>query len=252
MEETSKDKILTSLIKAIKSNDFSNKREINKYLQVKEELSVYQDKLVLRGSRVIIPENLQSKVVKIAHEGHLGIVKPKQLIRDRVWFPGIDKMIENEIKQCSACQLVNSGGYRPEPLKMSEFPDYAWKKLQIDFHCLPDGKQLLGTIDLFSSFPIVEEVPTTAYNYVIPKLEATFSLIGFPEEIRTDNGPQFQGQHFKDFCDKYGIKHIKTTPEWPQANGKIENFNKNLRKLIQKAYISNVNWLSELNSFLRL
>ncbi len=30
----------------------------------------------------------------------------------------IDKMVENEIKQCSTCQLVNSGGYRPEPLKM--------------------------------------------------------------------------------------------------------------------------------------
>jgi hypothetical protein len=40
-------------------------------------------------------------------------------------------------------------------------------------------------------------------------------------------------------------------PEWPQANGKIENFNKNLRKLIQKAYINNVSWSSELNSFLR-
>ena len=87
-----------------------------KFLQVKDELSVYQDKLVLCGSRVVIPESLQSRVVKIAHEGHLGIVKTKQLIRDRVWFPGMDKMVENEIKQCSACQLVNSGGYRQEPL----------------------------------------------------------------------------------------------------------------------------------------
>ncbi len=61
---------------------------------------------------------------------------------------------------------------------MSEFPEHAWQKVQIDFHCLPDGKELLGVIDLFSSFPIVEEVPTSAYNYVIPKLEVMFSLIG--------------------------------------------------------------------------
>ena len=117
---------------------------------------MYQDKLVLRGSTVVIREKLQLRVVKIAHEGHLGVIKTKQLIRDRVWFPGIDKMVENEIKQRSACQLVNSGDYRPEPLKMSEFPDYAWQKLQIDFHCLPDRKELLGVIDLFSSFPIMK------------------------------------------------------------------------------------------------
>ena len=78
-----------------------------------------------------------------------------------------------------------------------------------------------------------------------------FSLIGFPGFFCTDNGPQFQGHHFKEFCEKYGIKNVKTTPEWPQANGKIENFNKNLRKVIQKSHINNVNWFSELNSFLR-
>jgi hypothetical protein len=32
--------------------------------------------------------------------------------------------------------------------------------------------------------------------------------MGFPEEIRTDNGTSFQGQHFKEFCHKYGIKHV--------------------------------------------
>jgi hypothetical protein len=110
-EETSEDKTLISLIKPIKSNDFSNNRNLNKYLKIKDELSVFQNKLVLRGSRIVIPESLQSKALKIAHEGHLGIVKTKQLIRYRVWFPGIDKMVETEIKQCSACQLVNICGY---------------------------------------------------------------------------------------------------------------------------------------------
>jgi hypothetical protein len=44
---------------------------------------------------------------------------------------------------------------------------------------------------------------------------------------------------------------VKTTPEWPQANGKVENFNNNLRKLIQKSFINNTDWNSELNGFLR-
>ena len=251
MDATSQDMTLQAVIQAIKKNDFSNNQNLKYYKRFKDELSIYQDKLVLRGSRIVVPEKYWSQMVKIAHEGHLGIVKTKQLIRDRIWFPHIDKMVENEIQQCKACQLVGSSGYRPEPLKISEFPDRPWQKVQADFHILPDGTELLSIIDLFSSFPVVVGVPTTAHIYVIPKLESIFSLMGIPEFIRTDNGPPFQGYNFKDFCRNYGIKHIKTTPEWPQANGKIENFNKNLRRLIQKSFIDNLNWESELNNFLR-
>ena len=33
-------------------------------------------------------------MVKMAHEGHQGIVRTKQLLRVHVWFPGIDKMVD--------------------------------------------------------------------------------------------------------------------------------------------------------------
>jgi hypothetical protein len=93
MEATSKDKTLIPVIRAIKTNDFSNKQIIHQYNKIKDELSVYQDKLVLRGSRIVIPEIFRLNIVKVAHEGHLGIDKTKQLIRDRVWFLNFYLMI---------------------------------------------------------------------------------------------------------------------------------------------------------------
>ena len=75
--------------------------------------------------------------------------------------------------------------------------------------------------------------------------------MGIPDKLRSDNGPPFQGHQFKQFCEQFGIQHIKTTPEWPQANGKIENFNRNLRKLIQKVFASKSDWNTELNRFMR-
>ncbi len=45
--------------------------------------------MILRGSRIFI---LQQKAIDIAHESHQGLVKTKSLLREKVWFPGIDEM----------------------------------------------------------------------------------------------------------------------------------------------------------------
>lgn len=70
-------------------------------------------------------------------------------------------------------------------------------------------------------------------------------------EYRSDNSPPFQGQEFEEFCSVNGIKHVRTTPKWPQANEKMENFNRNLKRLIQKSFVSKSDLRADLNCFLR-
>ena len=56
------------------------------------ELSKFNG-FVLTRNRIVIPSNLRSKAaVDLAHGGQHGIPKAKQLIREKVWFPGIDKL----------------------------------------------------------------------------------------------------------------------------------------------------------------
>lgn len=47
-------------------------------------------------------------------------------------------------------------------------------------------------MDEYSKFPVVFEVPTTAADHVLPKLEDLFSFIGIPMELKSDNGPPFR------------------------------------------------------------
>ena len=149
------------------------------------------DGLILRGLRIVLPQSLRSSAVKLAHEGHQGICKTKSLLRAKIWFPGIDAMVEEEVRLCRECQ-INGEKVRPEPLRMTQMPDNPWEYLRADFKGpLPDGNMAFVVQDEHSRFPTVSITKSTAFEDVAPALEDLFSLYGIPIEIKTDNGSPF-------------------------------------------------------------
>jgi putative transposase len=52
---------------------------------------------------------------------------------------------------------------------------------------------------------------------------------GVTPRIISDNGPQFVAKEFKEFIRLCGMTHVKTSPYYPQSNGKIERFHKTLK-----------------------
>lgn len=59
---------------------------------------------------------------------------------------------------------------------------------------------------------------------------ATF---GIPARITTDLGRQFESQIFRELNKLLGIKHLRTTPYHPQANGLIERWHRTLKAAIK-------------------
>jgi hypothetical protein len=54
----------------------------------------------------------------------------------------------------------------------------------------------------------------------------------YPHErprIITDNGPQFIAKDFKEFIRIAGMTHVRTSPYYPQSNGKLERFHKTIK-----------------------
>jgi len=55
----------------------------------------------------------------------------------------------------------------------------------------------------------------------------------FPEarpRIISDNGPQFLARDFKEFIRLVGMTHVRTSPYYPQSNGKIERWHQSLKR----------------------
>ena len=54
----------------------------------------------------------------------------------------------------------------------------------------------------------------------------------YPEakpRIISDNGPQFLARDFKEFIRICGMTHVRTSPYYPQSNGKLERWHQSLK-----------------------
>ena len=218
---------------------------------MKQELCVSSDgDLTLRGNHIVIPTALRAKAVDLAHQHHLRIVKTKCLLQSKVWFPGIDKYVEQLIASCIPCLAVGPSVPSP-PLHIGEVPEEAWHTLCIDFlDPLPTGQHLLSIIDKTTRHPVVDIISITSASTVIPRLERIFAAYGLPAIVLIDNGPPFLGYEFSGFLKDYAIQHCRIPPKWPHANDLVQNFNKPLLKTIRTASLKGKDWRRAIYGFL--
>ncbi|KAL9971363.1 hypothetical protein ACROYT_G023876, partial [Oculina patagonica] len=222
---------------------------LTSYAHVKDELCTYGE-LLLRGTRIVVPRVLRDKVVKLAHEGHQGIVKTKYRLRSKVCWPGMDKDVEKVCRTCHGCQ-VTSGCDPPEPMSRVLPPNAPWQDCSADLlGSLPTGESILVVVDYFSRFVEVAILKSTTSTKIIEAISPMFARFGVPFSLRTDNGPQFVSAEFESFLQTQGVEHRKTTPLWPQANGEVERQNRSLLKSLQIANLEGNNWRTELDTWL--
>ena len=66
--------------------------------------------------------------------------------------------------------------------------------------------------------------------------EEIFTQFSVPREIVTNQGTQFTSKLMKELITKYGIRHCKSSPYHPWANGQLESTNKVLEAILTKTF----------------
>ena len=148
---TDRDPILSKVRRLVQQGwETTDDQQLQPFQVRKEELSV-QDFCVLWGSRVIIPDAGQEKVLDILHDGNPGITKMKQLARSIVWWPRIDAHIETKVKYCEQCAMLQKSP-SPVPLHPWEWPNRTWTRIHVDYAGPFMGKIFLVLIDAHSKW----------------------------------------------------------------------------------------------------
>ncbi|UYV68693.1 K02A2.6-like, partial [Cordylochernes scorpioides] len=204
---------------------------VKPYWHCKEELYIWKD-LICRGQRLVIPKVQRESILQTLHMSHQGISACKNRAHEAIYWPGLDREIEEMVYKCRICQ-ESQPSQRKEPLIPHEIADYPWQKVAIDFFYL-DQSVFIIIVDYYSSFPEVIKVASTSAKEILPVLKSTFARHGIPEIIITDNGPPFTSQDFTNFTNEWDIEHKTSSPGYPKSNGLVERMVQTVKKQLKK------------------
>ena len=237
-EETGKCPELQELREAIRSNHFSE--GVKKYKHLRNELTVIDD-VVFKQHKVFVPEKLRGKtteramtppdqaippvsyrrkVAKVTHIcGHQGIQKTLSLLKERFYWPGVAKDVEEAVKNCSACKYIRKD-HRKEPMKTKALPPRPWHTLCCDFKgpIAPSSKYCFVIWDCFSRWFEVYITYSTSMDAIRKHMLNWISAHGSLAVMYSDNGPPFNSKAFKLFAKEQGFRHKKLTPRHPRSN----------------------------------
>ena len=198
--ETRRDKTLRSLSETILVGWPDDKKDApsltHPYFSMRDELTV-QDGLIFKGNAVVIPRNLRAAMKAKIHSSHLGIENCLRRARECLYWPAMSAEIKEYISACKICRELDTTSQAKETLMSNEVPSRPWEKIAADIFTL-DGKEYLVTIDYFCNFWEIDRLPNTKAVTTILKLKSHFARYGIPDQVVSDNGPQFSSKEFAD------------------------------------------------------
>lgn len=242
--ESLKDESIKNIIQALKTG-----RDLEELGYKNHEFSI-QDNCLMKGSRVVIPQTLQPKVLSELHAGHLGIVKIKALARSFCYWSNIDRDIENMSKSCKQCCLKQNNPPK-ENIHPWEEANRPWQRIHVDFAGPCNGNiYFFIIVDSYTKWVDVTETKTTTAEWCINRLENVFSTFGIPLVLFSDNGPQFTSHVFKEFLKHRGIIHKTCAPYQPSSNGQAERFVQTVKKGLSAMSEDKGPMSTKINTFL--
>lgn len=193
--------------------------------------------------RIFVPSKSINYLLKLAHDdptlgGHLGIKKTyRKLIK--FWWPKMYNSVESYVKSCDVCQRFKVPKGIPPGYLHSIPTSKVFGTVHIDIvgplkPTFRGNTYIITATDSFSKWAYAKPVQSIKTIDVINFLEdCSISIHGKPDIIISDRGAQFTSLEWKQFVDKFNIKHQLTTPYHPQSNGIDERFNGTLVRILR-------------------
>lgn len=180
--------------------------------------------------------------------GHLGIQRTLKRIQENHHWIGIEKNVEEFVKNCETCQREKLVRIRQkEEAVITDTPVEPNQKIAMDiFGPLTKTKKgnqfILSIQDQLTKYLVLVPLKDQQANSIISELlEHYVYIFSAPKQILTDQGANFVCKLMETFEQAFKIQHIKTTSFHPQSNGSLERTHSTIKDLIKTCTLDRQN-----------
>lgn len=207
-----------------------------------------------RRKQLVIPTELKPTVLRELHNemGHQGFDRTLSLIRDRFFWPYMQRETEQYVMSCACLKQKKPSRETRTPL-VNITTTYPFELVSVDFlhvdKCRGGYEYILVIVDHFTRFAQVYPTTSKSGKVVADKIFNDYALkFGFPTRIHHDQGGEFENQLFSQLSKFCNVAGSKTTPYHPQGNGQVERFNRTLLQMLKTLTDKDKNnWKDSLN-----
>ena len=212
----------------------------------------FKGDLLFRDNQLVPPRKLRQEILKECHRAHPGSSTMKMIVRDRFWWPLMDREIETMVKSCQSCVQVARMD-PPNPITCSELPKKPWHTIGMDHHTFGGTEgYIVILVDFYTRYILCYETRTTSASDTIKVLEKVCQTFGKPSVIKSDNGSPFQSKEFEQWCCGESIKLEKSTPDMSRTNGLTERPLQGVNKTLRISEIEGRPWRAALQEYVMM
>ena len=182
--------------------------------------------------------------MELAHStpeaGHVGKTRTIAKLRDRFFWPTLNRDATNFVKTCKVCQLNQGQPRIATPHLRSIEPSDVFFHIAMDLvgpvRKNREGESMiLVVVDFCTRFAVTVGLKTTTSEDIVNALiKEVFLKFGVAAVVTSDRGTQFHSKFTREFLACLETKQIFTTSYHPQGNGCCERLNRTIVRLLSK------------------
>ena len=206
--------------------------------------------LVVRDSKIVIPQSLQRRCVEWYHETlcHPGETRTEHTIRQHFYWKGLRTDVVDICKKCRLCQLTKRKTLKYGHLPIKEPESEPWEILCVDLigpYTINQGKRHKGKQKQLELWCLTMIDPATGWFEMVrvPNKEAFsiaelaektwFTRYPWPQQVIYDRGTEFMGEFRRMVKEDYGVLARPITARNPQANAILERVHQTIGNMIR-------------------